>query len=40
MWKVIGEEAVMVQFGPLLKERMIDLSRRKKDRARFLDLIE
>jgi len=40
MWKVFGEEAVMVQFGPLLKERMIDLSRRKKDRARFLDLIE
>jgi len=40
MWKVFGEEGVMVQFGPLWKERMIELSKRRKDRARFLELLE
>ena len=34
MWKVFGEEGVMVQFGPLWKERMIELSKRRKDRDR------
>lgn len=40
MWKVFGEEGVMVQFGPLWKERMIELSKRRKDRDRFLELLE
>jgi hypothetical protein len=40
MWKVFGEEGVMVQFGLLWKERMIELSKRRKDRDRFLDLLE
>lgn len=40
MWKVFGEEGVMVQFGPLWKERMIELSKRRKDRERFLELLE
>jgi len=40
MWKVFGEEGVMVQFGQLWKERMIELSKRRKDRERFLALLE
>lgn len=40
MWKVFGEEGVMVQFGLLWKERMIELSKRRKDRDRFLALLE
>ncbi|MHC1709052.1 MAG: hypothetical protein AB9819_01400 [Methanomassiliicoccales archaeon] len=40
MWKVFGEEGVMVQFGLLWKERMIELSKRRKDRDRFLELLE
>lgn len=40
MWKVFGEEGVMIRFGPLWKERMIELSKRRKDRERFLGLLE
>lgn len=40
MWKVFGEEGVMVRFGPLWKERMIELSKHRKDRDRFLELLE
>jgi hypothetical protein len=40
MWKVFGEEGVMVQFGSLWKERMRDLSKRRKDKERFLELLD
>ena len=40
MWKVFGEEGVMVQFGPLWTARMIELSKRRKDRDRFLKLLD
>jgi hypothetical protein len=40
MWKVFGEEGVMVQFGSLWTERMKELSKRRKDRDRFLKLLD
>jgi len=40
MWKVFGEEGVMVQFGSLWAERMKVLSKRRKDRPRFLELLD
>jgi len=40
MWKVFGEEGVMVQFGTLWTARMRDLSKRRKDRDRFLKLLD
>jgi len=40
MWKVFGEEGVMVQFGFLWTERMKVLSKRRKDRPRFLELLD
>jgi len=40
MWKVFGEEGVMVQFGTLWTARMRDLSKRRKDRDRFLALLD
>lgn len=40
MWKVFGEEGVMVQFGSLWTERMRELSKRRKDRDRFLKLLD
>ncbi|TFG56984.1 MAG: hypothetical protein E4H30_02120 [Methanomassiliicoccus sp.] len=40
MWKVFGEEGVMVQFGSIWAERMKELSKRRKDRPRFLELLD
>ncbi|MCX6650231.1 MAG: hypothetical protein NT131_01025 [Methanomassiliicoccales archaeon] len=40
MWKVFGEEGVMVQFGSLWTERMRELSKRRRDRERFLKLLD
>jgi hypothetical protein len=40
MWKVFGEEGVMVQFNTLWTERMKELSKRRKDRSRFLTLLD
>jgi hypothetical protein len=40
MWKVFGEECVMVQFGPMWADRMRDLSKRRKDRDRFIALLD
>jgi len=40
MWKVFGEEAIMVQFGVVWMERMKDLSKRRRDRERFLALLD
>ena len=40
MWKVFGEECVMVQFGSMWAERMRDLSKRRKDRERFIALLD
>ena len=40
MWKVFGEEGVMIQFGSLWTERMRELSKRRKDRDRFLKLLD
>ncbi|MCG7845204.1 MAG: hypothetical protein MIO90_07230 [Methanomassiliicoccales archaeon] len=40
MWKVFGEEGVMVQFELLWTERMKDLSKRRKNRDRFLKLLD
>lgn len=40
MWHVLGKSAVLVQFPYVWKERMIELSARRKGRARFLELME
>ncbi len=39
MWKVFGEEGVMLQFGSLWTERMKEMSKRRKGRVRFLELL-
>ena len=40
MWKVFGVEGTIPAFAEIWKLRMIDLSKRKKDRDRFLGMIE
>jgi hypothetical protein len=40
MWKVFGVEGTIPAFAEIWKLRMIELSKRKKDRERFLQMIE
>ena len=40
MWKVFGVEGTIPAFAEIWKQRMIELSKRKKDRERFLKMIE
>ncbi len=40
MWKVFGVEGTIPAFAEIWKQRMIDLSKRKKDRERFLAMLE
>jgi hypothetical protein len=40
MWKVFGVEGTIPAFAEIWKQRMIELSKRKKDRERFLQMIE
>ena len=40
MWKVLGVEGTIPAFAEIWKQRMIELSKRKKDRERFLKMIE
>ena len=40
MWKVFGVEGTIPAFAEIWKQRMIELSKRKKDRERFLEMIE
>jgi hypothetical protein len=39
MWKVLGVEAVIPRMANLFEERLIELSKRKKQRQRFLDIV-
>jgi hypothetical protein len=40
MWKVFGVEGTIPAFSEIWKMRMIEFSKRKKDRERFLKMIE
>lgn len=40
MWKVLGEETVIPKIGDVWKERMIQLSHRRKDRERFIGTLK
>jgi hypothetical protein len=40
MWSVLGVETNLVKFPQIFKERVIELSARRKGRPRFLKLIE
>ena len=40
MWKVFGVEGTIPAFSEIWKQRMIEFSKRKKDRERFLKMIE
>jgi hypothetical protein len=40
MWKVLGVEGTIPAFAEIWKQRMIELSKRKKDRERFLEMID
>jgi hypothetical protein len=40
MWMVLGVEGTIPAFAEIWKQRMIELSKRKKDRERFLKMIE
>jgi hypothetical protein len=40
MWKVFGVEGTIPAFAEIWKQRMIEFSKRKKDRERFLKMIE
>jgi len=39
MWKVLGVEAVIPRMANVFKERVVELSKRKKDRQRFLAIV-
>jgi len=36
MWKVLGEETVIPAMGDVWAQRMVELSKRRKDRERFV----
>ena len=40
MWKVLGEETVIPKMGDVWVERMVQLSRRRKDKDRFIKTIQ
>jgi hypothetical protein len=40
MWKVLGKEAPLVAFGDVWKERLVELSKRRKGKERFLSMLE
>ncbi|MFP4545800.1 MAG: hypothetical protein ACLFPN_03005 [Methanomassiliicoccales archaeon] len=40
MWKVLGREINLIEAGKTWKEEVIELSRRKKGRPRFLDMLD
>ncbi|MEM2943448.1 MAG: hypothetical protein QXN93_03500 [Methanomassiliicoccales archaeon] len=39
MWKIFGVETPIVRCGDIWKERLIELSKRKKDREKFVKLL-
>lgn len=40
MWKVLGIETTVVKSADVWKKRMIELSKRRKNRERFIELLE
>ena len=40
MWKVLGEETVIPKMGDVWFERMVQLSRRRKDKDRFIKTLQ
>ena len=40
MWKVLGEETVIPKMGDVWVERMVQLSRRRKDKDRFIKTLQ
>jgi hypothetical protein len=40
MWKVLGVETTVVRSGDVWKKRMIELSKRRKNKERFIELLE
>ncbi|HUL39315.1 MAG TPA: hypothetical protein VLU38_03400 [Methanomassiliicoccales archaeon] len=39
MWKVLGEETVIPKMGEVWTERMVQLSKRRKDKDRFISTL-
>lgn len=39
MWKVLGVEAVIPRMADVFEERLTELSKRRKDKQRFLDMM-
>jgi hypothetical protein len=40
MWKVLGEETVIPMMGDVWAERMVQLSKRRKDKDRFIKTLK
>ncbi len=40
MWKVLGEETVIPKMGDVWAERMVQLSKRRKDKDRFISILK
>ncbi|MDH7509094.1 MAG: hypothetical protein QHH00_06820 [Methanomassiliicoccales archaeon] len=40
MWKVLGVETTVVKSADVWKKRMIELSKRRKNREKFVELLE
>ncbi|HHD15951.1 MAG TPA: hypothetical protein ENK47_04520 [Euryarchaeota archaeon] len=40
MWKVLGEKINLIQAGEIWKNRILELSRRKKGRPKFVKMLE
>ena len=40
MWKVLGVDTVLVSAGDSWSKRLVELSKRKKDRAKFLRILD
>jgi len=39
-WKVLGTPTPLVKAGRVFRDRLVELSRRKKGRTRFMELME
>ncbi len=40
MWKVLGADTILISAGDTWKERLVELSKRKKDREKFLKILD
>ena len=40
MWKILGKEAMYIEFGDVFKERIIELAKALEDKEKFIGLME